>query len=189
MIHIDVRADIRKAQIFLQALGENGTKRATARALNRTATTVRAEAARLIRKKRALRIGEIKKALSIKRATTGSLAATVTAKGRSISIRHFAKYGPRGVTVRIAEGGKRTLLTRYGNKAFVNPVWRPGVFVRTTKKRLPIEAWTRVPGIPTVFVQQAIVDAIKRVVAHVFPARIKHELEYEIAKAKAKAGG
>lgn len=186
-----MRADIRSAQIFLRELGgagANGTKRAAARALNRTGITVRAEAARLIQQKRALRIGEIKKALSLKRATVNNLVATVTATGASISIRHFARHGVRGVTVRIEKGGKRTRLMRYGNKAFINPVWRPGVFVRTTKKRLPIEAWPRVPGIPRVFVQRAIIDAMKRVVATVFPPRIRHELQYEISRARAKAG-
>lgn len=189
MIQIDVRADIRKAQIFLRHMGtDQGTKRATARALNRTAVTVRAEAARMLQEKRALSIAEIKRALSLTRATSRSLVAAVTASGRPISIRHFASAGSRGVTVRIEKGAKRTRLTRYGNKAFINAPWRPGVFVRKGKKRLPIVAWPPVPGLPSVLVQDKIVKAIKAVVAAVFPRRIQEELNYELNVARRKAG-
>jgi hypothetical protein len=90
----------------------------------------------------------------------------------------------RGVTVRIEKGGKRTRLQRYGNKAFVNLPWRPGVFIRKTKKRLPIEAWPPVPGLPRVLVQQRIVEALKAEVERTFPKRFAEEMRYEIEIAK-----
>jgi hypothetical protein len=186
MIKIDVRADIKKVQMFLRAT-EQGAKRATARALNKTATTVRNTAAGLLQEKRNLRIGEIKKQMRIERANVRKLAATVTVSGRPISIRHFASAGKRGVTVRVEKGGKRTRLARYGNRAFVNAAWRPGVFVRKTRKRLPIEAWPPVPGLPKVLVQERIVDALKAEVARTFPKRFKEEMNYEINVAKGRA--
>lgn len=186
MIHLDVRADIRGAQVFLRDLSQQGTKRATARALNRTAITVRAEAARLLKKKRDLPIGQIKGAMRIRRATTRFLQSSVVVSGKPISIRHFARHGKRGVTVRIEQGGKRTQLRRFGNKAFINPKWRPGVFVRRGKSRLPIQAWAPVPGLPTVLVQNNIVAAIRGVVGVTFKKRIAEEMRYEIRRAAAR---
>jgi hypothetical protein len=191
LIHIDVRADIRQAQIFLRELaGEKGTARATSRALNRTATTVRADAARLMQKKRALRIGVIKQSLSIHRATVFNLEARVTTSGKAIPIRHFSNVGKRGVTARVEPGTKRVLLRRHGNKAFTTPYLGGGVtvFVRRGRSRLPIAKWSPVPGLPTVFVQSHITRALKAVVASVFPRRFKEEMNYEINKAKARAG-
>lgn len=188
-MQISVTADVRSAKMFLSELGGTGrgVNRATSRALNKTATSVRAEAARMMKQKRDIPISEIKRQMAIKRATVRTLTAVVTVSGRPISIRHFARHGARGVTVRIEQGSKRTRLMRHGNKAFVNPVWRPGVFVRKGKKRLPIVAWTPVPGLPSVFLQDHIVHAIKKLVHDVFPRRYREEINYEINKARIKA--
>lgn len=184
MIGLDVKADVKKVQLFLRSLSSQGTKRATSRALNKTGVTVRAEAARRIQQKRNLRIGEIKKQMRLERATVNKLLTTVTVSGRPISIRHFATAGKRGVTVKIERGGKRTRLQRNGNKAFINAAWRPGVFVRKSKRRLPIVAWPPVPGLPTVLVQDQIVQALKQLASETFQKRFREEMNYEIQKAK-----
>lgn len=189
-MQLSVKVDTRSAKVFLNELNPasgRGVTRATSRALNKTATSVRTEAARMIKKKRDIPVSEIKRQLSIKKATVRNLEAVVIVSGRAISIRHFARHGARGVTVRIEQGAKRTRLERYGNKAFVNPVWRPGVFVRKGKKRLPIVAWPPVPGLPSVFLQDHIVAAMKKVVRDVFPRRFREEMNYEINKAQIKA--
>ena len=198
MIHIDVQADIKKAQLFLRAT-QKGVARATARALNRTATTVRAEAARMIQEKRALNISVIKKAMRITRATTHRLEAAVVVSGKPISMRHFSHIrlartkgkvtGVTGISARILKGDRLKLLTRHGNKAFTNPSIGGGLAIvyRKGKRRLPISAWAPVPGLPTVLVQSKIVDAIRKVVAVVFPERMKAEMNYEINVAKGRA--
>lgn len=167
---------------------ETAANRATVRTLNRTVTTVRAEAARLIQEKRNLPIAEIKKSMSVRRATVLVPYAVLTVRGKAISMRHFANAGKRGVTVRIEKGAKRTRLTRYGNNAFINAPWRPGVFVRKGKSRLPIVAWPPVPGLPTVLVQEGIKTALLAVAARSFKARINAELNYEL-NVKGKRGG
>lgn len=198
MIHVDVRADIHKVQIYLRACRDGGA-RATSRALNRTATTVRAEAARLIQGKRALNIGTIKKALRVERSTSKSLLAKVIASGRPISIRHFSRLsfdtikgkrtGVRGVSLRILKKDRARIARKYGNKAFTSPKIGGGlpIMVRTGPKRLPIEAWTPVPGFPTVFVQETIAAAMRRVAVQSFRSRLKAELNYELNVAKRKA--
>lgn len=198
MIQIDVRADIKQAQIFLRAT-EKGAKRATARAINRTLTTVRAEAARLLQEKRALPIGQIKKQMRIKRATAQNPVGAVVVSGKPISIRHFSRLrfermggkrtGISGISAKIEKGSRAYLLKRHGNKAFTHPKIGGGLAIvyRRGKSRLPISAWAPVPGLPRVLVQSKIVAAIRNVVAAVFPVRMKAELNYEINVAKNRA--
>lgn len=198
MIELDVRVDIKKAQLFLRAT-EQGAKRATARALNRTAVTVRAEAARMLQEKRALNIGTIKKAMRINRATTQRLEAAVVVSGKPISIRHFSRIrlartngkvtGVSGISARILQGAPLKLLQRHGNKAFTSPKIGGGLAIvyRRGKSRLPISAWAPVPGLPKVLVQSKIVAAIRKVVGDVFPKRMAEELNYEINVAKRRA--
>lgn len=198
MIQVDVRADIKKVQIFLKAT-EQGTKRATARALNRTATTVRAEAARMLQEKRNLPISIIKRAMRIVRATVGRLTASVVVSGRPISMRNFSRLrfermggkitGISGISAKILKADRYKLLQRHGNKAFTNPKIGGGlpIMYRRGKSRLPISSWAPVPGLPTVLVQRKIADALRAVASAMFRERIKAELNYEINVAKGKA--
>lgn len=183
MIQLDIKVDARDARVFLRS-AQTGVAKATARALNKTMTPVRAEAARRLQEQRNLPISQIKKAMRVVRATPQYLASTLVVSGRPISIRHFANHGKRGVTVKIERSGKRTLLRRGSIKAFVNPKWRPGVFIRKGKSRLPIEAWPPVPGLPRVLVQDRIMAALRSVVVDVFPKRMREELHYELNVAK-----
>jgi hypothetical protein len=200
VIKVDVRADFKKAHIFLSSIaGANGVKRATARALNRTLTTVRAEAARRLQEERNLRIGEIKKQMRIERATVAKLWAKLTVSGKPISIRHFSRLrldrangkviGVGGITAKIRKADRYRLLRRHGNKAFTNPKIGGGLVIvyRTTKKRLPISAWAPVPGLPRVLVQAKIAEALKEVATSTFKKRYVEELNYIINVAKAKA--
>lgn len=200
MISVDVRADIRSAQVFLRALaGKQGVARATARALNRTGVTIRAEAAKHLKRKRDLPISVIKGAIKLKRATTNHLEARVVVSGRPISMRHFTRLrlarsngkvvGITGITARIEPGTRARLLMRHGNKAFTNERLGGGlpIMYRKGKKRLPISSYAPVPGLPTVLVQEAIVAALKSTAATVFKPRLEHELKYQISQARAKA--
>lgn len=200
MIEVNVRADFKKVDIFLKALaGPEGTKRATARALNRTLTTVQARAARELQEKRNLRIGEIKKQMRQDRATVRRLIAKLTVSGKPISIRHFSRVrfdrangkvvGVSGYSAKILKSDRYKLLRRHGNKAFTNPKIGGGLAIvyRKTKKRLPISAWAPVPGLPTVLVQQKIADALRSVATTEFPKRLRAELNYIVNVAQRKA--
>lgn len=198
MIEIDVRVDVRKAQVFLRAT-QQGARLATARAINRTLTSVRAEAARMLQEKRNLPISQIKKQMRVVRATAQKPEGAVVVSGKPISIRHFSRLrmermggkttGISGISAKILKAGRATLLRRHGNKAFTNPKIGGGLAIvyRTTKKRLPISAWAPVPGLPKVLVQNQIVAALRKVVATMFPERMKAELNYEINVAKLRA--
>lgn len=187
-VSLDVRSDFRQVRRLFAELGP-GVSRAASRALNKTATSVRADVAREIQKKRNLRIGVIKKQLKLKRATKNYLLASIEASGEPIAMRHFgANATKKGVTVRITKGTKRIALTKYGNKSFIVPGFAGNnIFVRKTKKRLHIVEWQRVPGIPTVFLQEKIREGMESNARTVWDKRFKEEINYEIQKASNQA--
>src|ERR1700692_2511419 len=80
--------------------------RAVQRALNKTATTARAEAARNIRDVGyGLKVSTIKGAFTIRRATMSELRAIVKATGRPIPlINYSANQTSRGVSVNVKNG-------------------------------------------------------------------------------------
>lgn len=191
MIRIDVQADLREVEKMFRGLGP-GVDRAAARALNKTAITVRAQAARDIQQKRNLKIGTIKQSLKIRRARHNRLSVEIEATGKAIAIRHFgARQSGKGVTVKILRKGKRTVLRKFGNKAFISKKASMGgnVFVRTTAKRLPIVKWPGVPGIASVFEQKQIEQRMRREARKIWPKRLRQELNFEIEKVAAKARG
>jgi hypothetical protein len=81
-LHVDVRTD--SARLALSRLRADVRGPALARALNRTAVTVRAEAARALRgdMRGGQRVSELKRAIGIERATTIKLAARVVPSRR-----------------------------------------------------------------------------------------------------------
>jgi hypothetical protein len=187
MLKMTIRVDTRQAEAYLKRLaGPQGTRTAIARALNRTATTVRDRAAREIYAKRNLKLSTIKQGIEIRRATTNRLAAMIVASGQPISIRHFANVNKRSITAKVSRTGPRVLLRANGNKAFTNPRLGAGVtiFVREGRKRLPIKAWPKVSGIASVFSQQRLERLMREVAATTFQQRLRHELAWIIERAK-----
>lgn len=188
-IGLNIKGDVSEVRRLFRELGP-GIDRAVVRAINKTATTVRAQAARDIQQKRNLKIGTIKQKLILARARRDRLSAAIIASGKPIPIREFgARQTRQGVTVKIEKGGKRQRLQRFGNKSFVIPRFGSNVFVRKTGSRLPIKEWARVPGIPTVFVQERIEYSMKRLARLTMAKRLPEEIRFELRKAEAKARG
>lgn len=196
-MQISVKADVKAARLFFQNVSKKAIPKATARALNRAIDTVKTQAARDIRQKRDVKISEIKKAMKVNRASQKPgpyyLKAELTVTGASIPLRHFAKAGARGVTVRVEPGSKRTRVEWRGQKAFINDKWPKSggnVFVRRTRKRLPIQKLPPVSGFHKVFLQERIIQGLKTLGVKTFKARLDHELQREIDReAAASARG
>lgn len=193
---LDVRFGAARAVASLSAYHSKIRDRALVRALNRTATTVRAVAARLIAPEvKPLPIAEIKKAIAIERATRSKLVAVVRAGGRKrIPLTMLgARQTKTGVTVRV--GGKVYTIAH----AFINEVRgsRLGARVRAPDfkaqllnavkfraKRLrrsgidyPI-AEVMAPGVPTVFVQAKIMQGMRRAAIERFNTVIAQEVKF-----------
>lgn len=188
-MQVDVRADMRSV---LLRLGQNEsavTGQAAARALNRAAITVRAEASREIRKEYNLKAAEIKNEISIDRATRLKLRAIVGVKGRRLTLYRFnAKQNKVGVAVTIKRGQRKTIKSAFiakgkgGNMVvFARGVYSGGKFV-PGKPRKPIAA-LRTTSIPIMFSQRAVSSALERIAIDAFSKNYESELRFALTRA------
>lgn len=193
-MQVDVRFDVARATAELQSWQSRFADQAVARALNRTATTVRATAAREIAQAlRPLKVGEVRKAISIARATRGALVAIVRASGRrKIPIAAFgARQTAKGVSVRV--GGRaytvpHAFLTHQGRtrarlraptfkgQLVTAPDYR-AKRVKATGSDYPI-AELFVPGVPTVFLDARLRGVMRTVAATRFRAALAQEIKF-----------
>lgn len=197
-MNILITVDAKNATLFFAEIGQVACKRAAVRALNRTLITSRNHAAKLLQEDRALNLSAIKRQMSIERATTQRLNAKIIVKGGPISIRNFAslrfetikgkRTGITGITYKIRKNDRRKLLRRGNRKAFTNPAIGGGVtiFVRKGPRRLPIEKWPPVPGLPHSLVKAKIEQAIRARAVEYFAQRYAQEVRYEIMRKQAK---
>lgn len=186
MIKIDVRHNLQGIALSYKRLAEDLRDKAMVRALNKTATTVRAEAAREIRKEYNLKIGAIKDQIQIIRATGSKLTAIVRASGRPIPLIQFDARWSRtmaGASVRV----KKTRKTVRG--AFIAKMksGHIGVFTRTQKsgavaKRSPIRQLFSL-SLPAAFTQRTVADALVKVAKERFPVVLEQEARFALRRA------
>lgn len=187
-MRINIRDNFEKVKVDLLKLQIEIRERAIARAINRTAEQARTQMVRGITQEFAVKSGEVREQVRIRKAREGSfgllLNAEIEAFGRrkgkrSRNVMLFgarqvkgSKRKPGGVSVLIKRGGGRKLI----KGAFIGNKGRT-VFQRLGKERLPIR------GVETVDVPQMFntrrINA--RVVAHierVFPDVLRREIAY-----------
>lgn len=116
-----------------------GLPRVVSRAINRTATSARANIVRLIAAKAKIKQKGIRKGISLRKATYRRWLAHLNVYGRRIPLIHFgARQIRTGVSYKIEKAGPRKRI----QSAFVQtmPSGHKGVFKRhrPTTKRLPI---------------------------------------------------
>jgi Prophage minor tail protein Z (GPZ) len=181
-VKVDIDGALRKLQVTREA-----ARKAIPRALNKVATTARAEAARAIKDAGyGMKIGAIKNAISILRASDGELIVYIRATGRPLPLIAFgARQVSGGVSVQVKHGRKVI------KNAFIATMksGHKGVFQRVDGSRhisrrvrrggpqLPIKELYG-PSIPSQFSSQAIRDAIARTARDRFPIVLKQELKY-----------
>lgn len=184
MIAINVKADIRQAQKMLRLLNGSAVHKAAARALNDTITTVRAEGAREIKSAHpALKIGDIKRNMTVSKAYTNKLTAKVETKGKPLSLKLYgANMTKRGVTAKL--GTKRGPVKYKGRPAFVVLSFAGEIFVRRNEKGRRIRRF-RGPSLPGVF--RAQLGKFQAIAAKRWKVAFANRLKYEIAKAEAAA--
>ncbi|WP_233872455.1 phage tail protein [Paraburkholderia adhaesiva] len=161
--------------------------RATARAVNKTATQARTSASRDVRKQGYnLRASTIRKALALRRANPAKPAATLRATGRPVPLIDYgARQTKNGVSVRVKNG--RTVLRH----AFIATMesGHKGVFERVSKTAhrrvskngktywsgLPIRELFG-PSIPDALANSTVEKAMTRLLETKFPAILAHEI-------------
>jgi hypothetical protein len=166
---------------------------AAVRALNRTATTVRAEAARELQKSYpGLRIAAIKKRIRFTRATRSSPSVAVIFSGKRIPLygnfgmRSAGKWGVRfsGLPWRIETVSGEAVSPAMIERAFRQRSTRTGradVFSRHTAQRQSFELLLA-PGIARAFAEAGVGAAIVRVARARFEVVFQQEAQFRLSK-------
>ena len=149
-----LRIDDREAERLLGELAGKLRKKGKfesiiARAQNAALDTARAETVRVIREEYNAPAGEIKKTMTVKKATKRTLQARLTLKGRmSVELAHYgAKEGRKGVIVKVLKssrrgpikpGGDLGIMQTKKNKASATWITKGHVYARVEGKKSPI---------------------------------------------------
>lgn len=180
---LDLQTDLRSFALRLDAMQAEIPK-AAARALNRTATTVRAQAVREIRKQVPLSARAFKARVSIERASRTTLTARVLARRDYDPA--LSRFTPRwrqrqaiGASVKVGMAGRQsiagafTALTRWGGV---------GVFRREGRARYPIRFLRAsdigAPTLQKAFLQATTDGAMQRLARDRFRAVLAQELRF-----------
>lgn len=179
-VKVDVRSDLNAVIVGLEGYRQDLIDGAVVRALNRTATTVRAEAARDIHLEYdGLKISDIKDKIAIRQATRITQRVVISVSGRPIPIIQFdARQTRLGVTVKVK--GARKLLR--GAFIATMPSGHQGVFYRrgvagARAPRLPIDQVFSI-SLPVAFSNKKVMDAVVRAAKQRFPTALAQETNY-----------
>lgn len=198
MLTVSVNDNLTLAASRLAGIASEIKDVAVARALNRTAVTVRASAAREISAELggAIKVGQVRKAIRQTSARPAQLRAVLEATGRRrIALSAFRpRQTTAGVTVRM---GTRSVLvpgafiTRSGAVRMRTPDWRAAFYDQVQRRRkrlqrgdvpdLPI-AQLFAPGVPAVFVQPRILNAQERLARERFGVEFERQLRFALSK-------
>jgi hypothetical protein len=166
---------------------------AAVRALNRTGTTVRAEAARELQKSyRGLRIAAIKKRMRFTRATRLNPSMAVIFSGKRIplygnfNMRPTGKWGVRfsGLPWRLETVTGEVVTPQMLERAFRQRSTRTGradVFSRHTAQRQSFEL-VLAPGIARAFAEQGVGATVVRVARARFQVVFRQEAQFRLSK-------
>jgi hypothetical protein len=206
--NISVQSNLKSAVARLEVRSNKLVEASAVRALNRTATTVRAEAAKLIRQRYNIKSSVIKAQMRIIRARRGNLTAEVIAFGRKrIPLIEFAvgNVALHGIKFRASHGNLRVAASGFGRKrplvrtkvlhqqgtktwrhAFVArmPTGHVGIFERTGQfKRRGDPKLEKIkqlfgPNIPQTFTHRSIRAAMRRVAEQRFITEFERDLRF-----------
>lgn len=192
MITMDFRGDMSIALRAVDNLSDAVKGAATARALNRAATTVRAEARKEIRSRYNVTATRVNKILKLKNATATNPDAIVSAKDTRLALAVFgAKQSKRGkVTVKVLRTGARRVVKGNPNlpgKPFLATLktGHVGIFQRTQAKRpysKPVMKELFSVSIPGALVSKTIGEVLRRVAVKRFNEEFRRELQYRLSR-------
>lgn len=188
MIKVDVRGSMDSIIADLTRKQRDVIGPATISALNKVAAQVKTNAARQMRDAGYnLKVSDIKRALTVNRASSGNLTAAVVASGRPIPL---IKYGARqvssGVSVDVLNGRKVIA------NAFIAtmPSGHKGVFVRVGKTHKKVNKrgraqWSGLPikelfgpSVPNGLANAAVQAALQDLIAQKFPDILRQQIKY-----------
>ena len=166
---------------------QNRITAAEFRALNRTATGVRAEASRQLRKTVRLKASKIKDGVFLDRADRSSLTARIRFSGKPIGLIHFgARQTKLGVSASVLKSSKRSILKH----AFIPRGLATNVFERDIDKPRKPRKWGESdlpikklfgPSLASV-VEGRNLEGLSRYTLDRLAREVAHELDRELVK-------
>lgn len=193
-MRVDVRSNIAEVKRDLSKLQANIRQRAVARAMNRTAEQGRTQMVREIGQEFALKAGDIRTNIAVRKAREGAFGVNLTAvieaygsrRGRGFNVTRF-RVGRGRVQ---AKGKKRPQLKfKIRRQGGIKQI--PGAFVlnkpgnpvvrRVGKARLPIKGVTTI-GIPQMFNTRRINQRVVKFIEQKFPEVLRREVDYYVGR-------
>lgn len=192
-MQLSISTNFPEVKRALETMRSDIANKAMGRSLNRTIEQARTQMVREITKRYTILAREVRESLRIRRASLSggtlrleAFLESPSTKGRSRNLIHFrAKQVKDGVSVQIIKGAGRKVI----RSAFIANKGKNKaggtVFVRTGKKRLPIEPVTTI-GVPQMFNTQQVNAAVVQTMLRKFPEIFEREARYYTQRA---AGG
>jgi hypothetical protein len=180
---LNVSVDVREADKMLSFTEREALPKATARAINKTASSVQSMAIKLIAKDIGITQKDVRKSLHISKARWTKPEASIFASGKRIPIMALkARQTKAGVTYRSKLGGRGAI-----PGAFIATMksGHTSVFKRLTKKRNPMIRLYG-PSIPKVFIDAALTKAMEHHAAERFDKVFAHELNHDLVRGGAR---
>jgi len=181
-ITLDVKADIKQVTKMLGGLQQGKINRAATRALNKTVTTVRTKAVRLIAKDIGIKQQKVRANIILKRARRNFLQAILSASNRRftlIEIDPRAKQTAIGVHLK-QQGGRRVIPHAFIIKR--RQSGKDAIVKRKTSKRYPLIE-LRGESVADVFTAPAVMNTMQHTANQAWIKNFNHELNYEFSKA------
>lgn len=184
MLEMNVRGDVEEARRYLYGIERRAIPKAASRSLNRVASRVNTIARRRIAKQIGIQQKKIKGGFKIQKASWRRLVASVTGSGKPIPAIRFkgTRQLKKGVKSEAFGGG-----TIKGAFIATMPSGRRGVFIRKTRKRLPIRQ-TYGPSVPNAMVTDEVERAMDSTANETWrrewPRNLRFYLQREERRAK-----
>lgn len=197
---IDVRTNADQVILELEKYGNNLRETALVRGLNRTLTTVRLEAGRLLQPEVGLPAMQVRRQILFTRATKATLKALLRFSSKRIRLTRYAakqladgvhiRGGPKYVIAKPTWGGKEYELTLADLRhAFIvasrrnNPGNALNVWLREGRERYPL-LLLLAPSLSDAFVKSALEKAMVGVAQRRFAEVLAQELRFIEMKRK-----
>lgn len=187
VVKFDIRGDMNRVIADMEQKKRGVREIAAPRAINKMADQVKVAASREMRAAGyKLKVSDIKKGLTIYRASAANLTATVVASGKPIPlIAYGAKQTARGVSVSVLNG--RKVITQVFIATM--PSGHTGVFerLRNTHKKKQVNGrtrWTGLPikelfgpSIPDGLANATVQSVLQRLVDEKFPTILRQQID------------
>ena len=177
MLTVSVESNVKEQLARLESGRRDLEEKAIVRALNRTADNVRAEAVRRIRETYTLKASTVRGQMSIGKAWSGKLEASVSANGRPVPLYEFsARWTPRmkGASFAVKKGSRKTLPHTFIATMKSGKV---GVFERKGSNRLPIEQKFSI-GMPGMFGAKQVQTVLEQLAFDSFDKNFSQQIKY-----------